>query len=184
MLRILAVLTTLCLLLAVPARAEVIGADASRPMDLFGNTSKLKPGDMLTVLVQESVSVNSGVKQNETNSDTTFSVFEQVPGLQALGERARKNENSTSQTHGLSTVMTVQVMSVAPDGSMELQGTRIISANGRKVTMHMSGIARPQDVQPDNTVFSNRLVNLDLKVDGLPRKQGFDFIRSIFGIFF
>lgn len=184
---VLALVVALAVLTMSAASANVIGGQGkqeTRPMDLFGNQSKLKVGDMVTILVQEQVDVDSGVIHNEKAGDTTFSVFAVVPGLASLGNRERKQENTTEQTHGLRTAMTVRVISVDADGNMQLEGTRVIQANGRKVSMNLAAMARPQDVNPDNTVLSTRLVNMDLKVDGLPRKQGFDFFRSIFGIFF
>lgn len=171
------------------ARADVLMSN-EKPLDLYGNATKAQPGDVITVLIQEGISVNGGVSATDKNTDSATATkggggLSFLPALAAGAQRDRKTDTTSTQTQTMQTNMTVRIVGIEPNGNLILDGTREVMNGKQKVTFKLHAVARPQDVQPDNTVQSSRLVDLAFKVDGLPKQKGAggDIFRTIFGIF-
>jgi flagellar L-ring protein precursor FlgH len=47
-----------------------------------------------------------------------------------------------------------------------VEGTRTVGVNAEKQKVVISGIVRPQDIGPDNTISSVYLANASVQVDG------------------
>jgi len=184
-LQIVAVVTLL--ITARPAAAQVI-MDSAAPMDLYGNSTRAGVGDVLTVLITEGVTVGTGVNRTDKDTDNLKSeagsgALDFVPALSKNGQHDRKSESTVKQNQSIQTTMTVRIVGVEPNGNLVLDGQRILWANKTKVTVSLHAVCRPADVFPDNTVSSSRLVDVALKVDGLPEKSGPNFFKTLFGIF-
>ncbi len=73
----------------------------------------------------------------------------------------------------ISTMMTT-VTNVLPSGAMEIAGDQDVNINGRKQTLHITGVIRPEDLAQDDSVLASRVANVhaefkgnDLKAKGL-----------------
>lgn len=60
----------------------------------------------------------------------------------------------------------VTVVDVLPNGNLVVEGTRIVNGNREKTCAYLRGIIRAADVQPDNTVNSANVA--DLQLDFVP----------------
>lgn len=172
------------------ARADVL-LDMNKPLDLYGNNTKLVPGDVVTVNMTENVVVNTGVNRTDKTQDTTSvkAGTGLLSFLPAVGHDAGYTNTDTKtiqQTQTVSSTMTVRVVSVEPNGNLVLEGTKLMRASERNVKMYLRAVARPQDILADNTIISTRLTDVDLKIEGLPNEEfkPLDFFRKTLGVFF
>jgi flagellar L-ring protein FlgH len=55
---------------------------------------------------------------------------------------------------------------VLKNGSLMIEGSKKVAVNSENQTVTVSGIIRPSDVSPVNTVPSDRIANLNIRVDG------------------
>ncbi len=73
----------------------------------------------------------------------------------------------------VSTMMTT-VTNVLPSGAMEIAGDQDVNINGRKQTLHITGLVRPEDITQSDAVLASHVANVhadfkgnDLKDKGL-----------------
>ena len=157
-----------CLLLAfllaalgpAPAAAQSLWRDSG---DLFADFRAHAPGDLLTILVVESASgENTSATRTKKNSSAGF---EGGPGFGALDfiplvklegkvDSEHAGDGSTRQTGEVEAKITARVITVRPNGDLEIEGTRLLTVNGEKQEIRLTGVVRPRDITHDNTVLS------------------------------
>jgi flagellar L-ring protein precursor FlgH len=146
-------------------------ADAARDL----RASQLD--DTLTILVVEKASaVASGTTKTARSSSTANSVSALAGVTRAAGPWANlagasgntqlAGNGTTSRDLVVSTNLTARVAAVLPNGSMLVESVKDISINSERQTITVRGVARPADIAPDNTVSSDRLADLEVRVNG------------------
>ena len=182
---------TLCLVVAwLLLRAAASYADVimarDAPVDLYGNSSKIQVGDMITVNLSETVTVNTAIstskkKSNSWKATAGVGLLKFLPSLERTGSSSHEDTNTDKQTQTISSSLTARVTSIEPNGNLVLEGSRVLWGNGRKVSMSLRGVARQVDIYPDNSVPSSRLLNLAIHVDGAQQTQPLDIVRTVVG---
>src|SRR5690606_40090483 len=73
-----------------------------------------------------------------------------------------------SRTRGgsLNARMTAQVVDVLPNGNLLIEGRQTIIVNEEEQISVVSGIVRPQDIAPDNTVLSTFIADATITYSG------------------
>ena len=133
--------------------------------------------DIVTVLVSESASaVSSGTTNTSRNSSAQSSILKLLgpqPAGGALadltelgGEQKLQGQGQTSRTMALTTTISARVIHVLPNGYLVLQGTKDILVNSERQQVTIRGVVRWNDLDGNNRVASNRLANLEVKVNG------------------
>lgn len=138
----------------------------SRNYNLYGDTKALNVGDVLTVLLQESTSASKNAetsitKDQEVNlPEPTILGYDNI-GLNAFANFERDFEGSAEadQSNSLAGSITVSVTEVLPNGVLRVRGEKWLSLTNGDEYIRMTGLVRPQDIQPDNTVASNRVAD-------------------------
>ena len=82
------------------------------------------------------------------------------------GNTQLNGQGSTSRGVVISTTLTARVSSVLPNGAMLVEATKDLEVNSERQTITVRGIVRPADVGSDNTVRSDHLGQLELRVNG------------------
>ncbi len=127
------------------------------------------PGDILTVIVletsnaQTSADLSSGkeiktaleVGYNRNNHEVEF-------GLKGKGKTAAK----TGRNGKIKASLTVQIKEIFPNRTYLVEGMQTITINGEQQHILLSGIVRPADISPQNTVLSTRLANAHITYSG------------------
>ncbi|MCP5119815.1 MAG: flagellar basal body L-ring protein FlgH [bacterium] len=133
--------------------------------------------DIVTVLVSDSASaISSGATNSSRTSSAKSSILKLLgpqPAGGALadlaelgGEQKLQGQGSTSRTMTLTTTITARVTHVLPNGYLVVRGTKDIWVNSERQQVTLRGVVRWNDLDGNNRVASNRLANLEVRVNG------------------
>ncbi|HEY8312074.1 MAG TPA: flagellar basal body L-ring protein FlgH [Gemmatimonadaceae bacterium] len=132
-------------------------------------------GDIVTVLVDEYTLTSLDKEVNATENRQRSLGFGMNTPTSNKGYGITSNNNNQSQNSGLdartnrlTTDMSARVVAIAPNGIMQLKGTKVINVEESKVNLTLAGWVRVQDVMPDNSVQSFRMADatLDYQAEG------------------
>ncbi|WP_029653689.1 flagellar basal body L-ring protein FlgH [Marinobacter daepoensis] len=138
----------------------------SRNYNLYGDTKALNVGDVLTVLLQESTSASKNAETSITKDQELSLPEPNLFGKNNIGlntsvnyERDFEGSAEADQSNSLAGSITVTVIEVLPNGVLRVRGEKWLSLTNGDEYIRMTGLVRPQDIQPDNTVASNRVAD-------------------------
>ena len=131
-------------------------------------------GDILTVIVDEKTLANFNASTQATKTDSNSVNAQFFIGLlDSLFKPVTTGANSsvagngqTSQSSKMSATMSVVVKQVMPNGNLVVEGRRSLVTNKQTQTLVFSGIVRPTDIKPNNTVMSTDVAEAEVKMDG------------------
>ena len=171
------ILTSYCAV-AQNVGAQAIWQQRSPTMvNLFADTQARRTGDLLAILISENTDVDNK-DERAMNKDT------EAKGLFNFGADANGNSSSVradSKTSSnrkfdgsseytvereFSDRISVAVLDVQPNGNLVVGGRRQHFVAGEVRTLAISGIVRPIDIRPDNTVESRFVANLQMNYVG------------------
>jgi flagellar L-ring protein precursor FlgH len=140
----------------------------------------MKKHDMVTIIVREEsqasatgttdlkksadfdAKIDSYVKMNlsklQLQSVTPTNALE----LKAEGSRNFKGESQVDRTDTFTARIGAEVIDVKPNGTLILQAKKHIKTDEEEQEFILTGTCRAEDIQPDNTVVSNQLNDLDV----------------------
>ena len=141
-----------------------------------GAARSYKPGDIITISISESSNATSKAKTStskETNTEVTAApsipVFKKVM-KNVLGKNESKNEfdgeGTTTRSGSLTGTVTATVLEVLDNGNLLIEGSRSIVINKENQIMRVRGIARPKDINSNNTIDSKMLADAKIKYEG------------------
>lgn len=147
--------------------------------DLTHDPRASRVDDVVTILVAESASaVTTGNTQTSRKSSAKTTISS-LPGIkstagQALlaampsiaGDTELNGQGTTSRTTTLTTNLTARVAKVLPNGFLVVEGTKNVQVNQEWQTVTVRGVVRPADLTNTNTVSSDRVADLEVKLDG------------------
>lgn len=161
---------------------------ASRDVRLFEDVKARRIGDVITVLLEENTSASKSAKtgadkeQETTVANPTFfgaSPQFNLPGIFPLdsnrdnnlqqnlsASRAFEGEADSSQSNSLSGSITVTIADVLPNGNMVVRGEKWLTLNQGEEFIQISGIVRPQDISPDNSIVSTQIGDARITYSG------------------
>lgn len=158
-----------------PARAQAMvqrnpdsGAiyQVSRNYNLYGDTKALNVGDVLTIMLQESTSASKNAETSITKDQELGLAEPNIFGYGNIGlsasanlERDFEGSAEADQSNSLAGSISVTVVEVLPNGVLRVRGEKWLSLTNGDEYIRMTGLVRPQDIQPDNTVASNRIAD-------------------------
>ena len=147
----------------------------------FGEKKTYQVGDVITVLLSESMN-GSASATNEASRETSTDVLTaaQIARFGTPGGLLLDSQNGTpidttiesagsgitGQSASLTGTMTAQVVDVYPNGNLMIRGEKIVNFSTGSEVIQVKGIIRPQDVQPDNTVQSKRIASAQISYKG------------------
>ncbi len=135
-------------------------------------------GDMLTVLLQEKTDAKKLAdteSKKETDNEITALNFLGAPvtyhDRQILDTRLKsrydfKGEADSQQSNSLTGSVTVTVVEVQANGNLVVQGEKWITINQGEEYIRLRGIVRQIDINPDNTISSERVANAEIQYSG------------------
>ncbi|TWT43017.1 Flagellar L-ring protein precursor [Thalassoglobus neptunius] len=155
---------------------------------LFYDTRARNVGDLVTVLISQETDLDSREDRRmnkETESSGFFGFdFKTGGGLGANAADAAMDFKVTSErdfdgqsdyrnSQELTDRMTATVTSVFPNGNMVISGQRETMIAGESRFVTLSGVIRPIDLRPDNSIHSQFIADFQLVCDGDGASQSF-----------
>ena len=132
--------------------------------------------DLVTVIVSDKASaVTNGTTNTQRKSSSTggiTSLFGQTLGAAngltttMAGNTQLQGQGTTGRNSTLTATLTVRVTHVLPSGNMVVQGMKQVDVNSEHQWVAIRGVIRAKDLTPANTIASDQLANMELKVNG------------------
>ena len=141
---------------------------------LFEDLRAGRVGDILTVRLTEQTNASKNSSTSTSKStDTTLTnptVFgrpitsggDPLFDASLSGEQAFDGEGSSSQSNSLQGDITVTVTERLPNGNLRIRGEKWVMLNQGKEYIRLSGIIRPFDIRPDNSVSSTQIADAEI----------------------
>jgi flagellar L-ring protein precursor FlgH len=169
---------TFAIFIAVLSVAAFAQSSKGNPGSLFDATAR-NPltdnvargvGDVLTVIVDEKTLADFTASTQATKNDKNSINAQFFIGLldslfKPISTGSNSSVSGDGQTSQSSTMSTI-VKQVMPNGNLIIEGRRSLITNKQTQTIVFSGIVRPSDIKPNNTVRSVNVAEAEIKMDG------------------
>ena len=142
----------------------------------FGRGRAYAVGDLITVLLNESTQANrqqSGdISRKQSNDILPGTVLANKIGVSSIAnalnntEVTSKGAGSADQTASLTGSIAVTVVEVLANGNLMVRGEKQLALTEGAEVIQVSGIVRPEDISPNNTLQSKRLANAQIAYRG------------------
>jgi flagellar L-ring protein precursor FlgH len=164
--------------LAATAAAQNPYVRAGANISVVADLRARNVGDILTVTIQEQHSVKNDDKverHNDTTlaarleayslSDKTFK-SSALPRIDIRQERDFNGEAKQNVDSDVRASIAVIVVDVQPNGNLVVAGARSVAVNDETRTLRISGLVRPLDVTPNNTIASSQVADARISIQG------------------
>ncbi len=151
---------------------------AGTSMQYFSDVKARRVGDVITVVLQEKTDAS---KSAETSTDKGSTIELPNPTLFGRGitlgnynilqnsidtSAVFAGTGDSSQSNSLTGNISVTVTAVYPNGNMMVRGEKVLTLNQGSEVVRISGIIRPVDVTPENTVLSTQIADAQITYSG------------------
>jgi flagellar L-ring protein FlgH len=149
-----------------------------REVALFENPIARHVGDIVTIVLSEATNA-----QKSAITKTQKSTNETLPGMSLFGSPVTVHgasvlsgtvndaskfdgEGNSAQSNSLTGYITATVAKVLPNGNLYLKGEKKIWINQGQENVVLSGVIRPIDLAPDNSIPSSKVANARISYGG------------------
>jgi flagellar L-ring protein precursor FlgH len=133
--------------------------------------------DLVTIAVSETFSAVATGDVKTQRQSTAQSNVAQLAGITKttgpLANLAKSNTQTQLQGTGetsrgavLTANLTARVTNVLPNGYLVIEGTKRVQVSSENQVVTVRGVIRPVDLDPTNTVPSNRIAQMEIQVNG------------------
>ena len=149
----------------------------SRLADAARDVRASQIDDVVTIVVSEQPSaVSTGTTQTSRTSSTS-NVISALLGITnangalanlagTKGDTELNGQGTTSRATTLTDTLTARVTHVLPNGALLVEATKDMQINSEHQTITVRGVVRPADIDATNSVPSDRLGDIELRVNG------------------
>jgi flagellar L-ring protein precursor FlgH len=161
-----------------PAQSSGSIYQAGYDMRLFEDNKAMRVGDILTIKFNE---LTEAKKKGDLNSKKDNQISFTAPSLFGTAVSALtgndlatkvqlKNEfkgaGDADQSNSLNGDISVTVVELLPNGNLRVRGEKRVTLNQGDEYVRLSGIVRPVDVDPSNTVSSDKVADATIMYTG------------------
>jgi flagellar L-ring protein precursor FlgH len=155
-----------------PTRGSLYQASHSKA--LFGDRKAYRVGDVITVHLEEQTRSSKSASSDMTRNTNVNVVNPNIGGrdsplnlgLNVNSDRSFSGDSSADQSNSLLGSLTVTVHDVYPNGNLLVRGEKWLTLNHGAEYVRVSGIVRPEDIRPDNSVISTQMADARLTYSG------------------
>ncbi|MBL4606446.1 MAG: flagellar basal body L-ring protein FlgH [Pseudomonadales bacterium] len=130
---------------------------------LFEDQRASRIGDIVTIILDERTASKKSTETSLTKDNETSVGGMTLHGLlieEAMsGERDFSGSADADQSNSLKGNITVTVADVLPNGLLFVRGEKWITLTNGDELIRVSGLVRPADISPNNTVVSTKLAD-------------------------
>lgn len=139
-------------------------------VSLFGDERAHRIGDIITVILSESTvsSKSAEASASKKHAATLGGATHNGVGIsgQLDSERTFEGDSEADQSNSLKGNITVSVADILPNGILKIRGEKWITLTRGSELIRISGLIRPMDITPDNTVLSTKLADARITYAG------------------
>lgn len=150
----------------------------------FRDLRALQVGDVVTINIVETSkaskkastvternsSINAGISNLLGYEQKMGKIFPDAFDNEVMFKASMANQfdgsGSTSRDETMVASITARVMDVLPNGYLHIRGTREVRVNNESQFITLSGIVRPIDISPDNTILSSFISDAKIEYTG------------------
>lgn len=150
---------------------------------LFEDARARRTGDILTIRIDErSDAAREATTKTSRKSDTDlglsafFGAMKELADahpdidpsalLSASAAATFDGAGSTARSGHFSGVLPVRIRNRLPNGDLYIEGSKVLLVGDEETHLYISGVVRPIDIEPDNSVPSRRLADVELEYTG------------------
>jgi flagellar L-ring protein precursor FlgH len=133
--------------------------------------------DLVTIVVSETFSAVATGNVKTQRQSTAQSNIAAVAGItKATGPLANlakvntqtqlQGQGETSRGAVLTANLSARVTNVLPNGYLVIEGTKRVQVSSENQVVTVRGVIRPVDLDPTNTIPSNRIAQMEIQVNG------------------
>ena len=149
----------------------------SRLTDLGSDLRATQVDDLVTIVVAEQASAVANGATKTQRQSTLSSTIPKLAGvtnptgalanLANLSTQSQLNgQGATSRSTQLSTTLSARITHVLPNGYLVVEGSKDVVVNSEHQVVTIRGVVRPYDLSTGNEVSSNRVAQMELKING------------------
>jgi flagellar L-ring protein precursor FlgH len=164
-----------------PVSTGSLWEDRSR--GLFADFRASMTGDLVTIRVDENPrAIGDAATSMDRESGFEFGVggmFGLMAALQSaypeldpsrllsiMSSTRFDGQGNTRRASNIQADIAVRVRRVLPNGDLFVEGTKVLMVNEEELHIYVSGVIRPQDIAPDNSVPSSRIADAEIEFTG------------------
>ena len=178
------IILSLIFAFATTAHAEslfTLGASqtyAPVPKSLYGGVQARSVGDLLSIIMDETVNVSNTIKYDSSKGSTTTDnftkFFNTVIGKHIIndnlgtfgGTNNVKNSADTSSKITYGDTIAVQVVQQMPNGNLVVQGKKTLVNGNDRSDLIVTGIVDPRWITAGGQIYSKYVANLQFAMSG------------------
>lgn len=147
------------------------------------DTRARRVGDVVVIVIDESAGAeggaNTALKRDSSFNLGTNAILGLIPAIQKLNPEIDPSklldwahaadfsgDGTTKRKGQLQGRLALRVAQELPNGDLFLEGTKVILINNEETHLYISGVARPADIQEDNTLQSSRIADAQFEFTG------------------
>lgn len=140
---------------------------------LFEDAKAFRVGDLLTVVLEEQTNASKSATTTtnkgsslDMGAPTIFNHPMENLSASAESNRSFNGQGDSAQSNELEGTVSVMVSRVLPNGNLEIRGEKMLTLNRGSEHVRISGMIRPQDIRPDNSISSTKVANANIIYSG------------------
>ncbi len=150
----------------------------SEPKSLFGGVRARSVGDLVTIILSETITFNDSLNYSSDRSSNTVDNFTNfinkiLPGtplnnqFNNFGGSNTVDSTTTNQRQlGINDYVTVQVVQMLPNGNLMVQGKKTLVNGNERVDFLVSGVVDPRFIDQKGQVYSRNVANFQFALAG------------------
>lgn len=151
--------------------------DNGRMADLARDLRAAQVDDVVTIVVADRASaISKGATTSSRKSEAKAGVTALAGPVRAAGpfgqlanlggQSKLDGQGETSRESVLETTISARVTHVLPNGNLVVEGVKDVFVNSERQRVTIRGLVRWNDLSPGNRVSSDRLAELEVRVEG------------------
>ncbi len=151
---------------------------------LFTDLKAYRVNDLVTVRIAETSEASREATTKTSRASTLAANFKALFGAEKLLAKGLPNfdedsvvsatnqndfdgSGKTTRKGEFTATITTRVVDVLPNGYLAIEGYREIVVNNESQWISLTGVVRPRDIKPDNTVLSNLIADVQMEFTGV-----------------
>lgn len=149
---------------------------AGVPRSLFGGVQAHQIGDLISIIMQENISVNDSLTYSSEKSSNTVDTFTSFINkwfgfsLKDSDGFGGSNEVANSATGGRTLTfgdqIAVQVVQQLPNGNLAVQGKKTLVNGNERMDFIVTGVVDPRWLNANGEIYSYNVSNLQFALSG------------------